>query len=51
MYARAQDIVWEELPIIPLAESKNTWAHEKTYDGIKIYPDGAINIRNARIAE
>lgn len=51
MYARAQDIVWEELPIIPLAESKNTWAHKKTYDGIKIYPDGAINIRNARIAE
>lgn len=51
LYAKAQDIVWEELPIIPLANSFNTWATTKNLAGVKIYPDGAINIRNARRGE
>ena len=49
MYARAQDIIWEEMPIIPLMEQDNTWANKNTFDGILIYPDGAINVRNATI--
>ena len=49
MYAEAQDIIWEEMPIIPLMEQNNTWANKNTFDGILIYPDGAINVRNATI--
>ncbi len=49
MYARAQDIIWEEMPIIPLMEQDNTWANKNIFDGILIYPDGAINVRNATI--
>ena len=49
MYARAQDIVWEEMPIIPLMEQDNTWAHKANLVDIKIYPDGAINCRNAKV--
>lgn len=49
MYAEAQDIIWEEMPIIPLMEQNNTWANKNTFEGILIYPDGAINVRNATI--
>ena len=51
MYARAQDIVWEEMPIIPLMEQDNTWAHKANLVDIKIYPDGAINCRNAKVGD
>ena len=50
LYAEAQDIIWEELPIVPLANSFNTWATSKNLTGIKIYKDGAINIRNAKMS-
>lgn len=50
-YAQAQDIVWEELPIIPLANSFNTWATSNKLSNVKIYPDGAINIRNAKMSD
>ena len=48
-YAQAQDIVWAELPIVPLANSYNTWATSNKLSNVKIYPDGAINIRNAKM--
>ena len=51
MYARAQDIIWEEMPIIPLMEQDNTWAHKANLVDIKIYPDGAINCRNAKVQQ
>ena len=51
MYARAQDIIWEEMPIIPLMEQDNTWAHKANLVDIKIYPDGAINCRNAKVGD
>ena len=44
-----KDIIWEEMPIIPLMEQDNTWANKNIFDGILIYPDGAINVRNATI--
>ena len=50
LYAQAQDIVWAELPIVPLANSFNTWATAKNMQNVKIYKDGAINIRNAKLA-
>lgn len=50
-YAQAQDIVWEELPIVPLANSFNTWATSNKLSNVKIYPDGAINIRNAKMSD
>lgn len=48
-YEKAQDLIWEEVPIAPLANSYNTWATTDKLAGVKIYPDGAINIRNARM--
>ena len=50
LYAEAQDIIWEELPIVPLANSFNTWATSTNLENVKIYKDGAINIRNAKFA-
>ena len=50
LYAKAQDIVWQELPIVPLANSFNTWATSNNLENVKIYKDGAINIRNAKFA-
>ena len=50
LYAQAQDIIWAELPIVPLANSFNTWATATNLENVKIYKDGAINIRNAKFA-
>ena len=37
------------MPIIPLMEQDNTWANENIFEGILIYPDGAINVRNSTL--
>lgn len=48
-YAEAQDMVWEDSPIVAMANDFNTWATSKNIANVSIYPDGAINIRNGKI--
>lgn len=49
-YAKVQDIVWEETPLVCLAADKNTWANDKNIINIGNTPDGGLWIRNARMA-
>lgn len=49
-YADAQDIIWEECPMVFLAVDSNTWGSTSNIENVKIYPDGCLNIRNARMA-
>lgn len=50
-YAKAQDLIWKELPMLFLANDFNTWATSNKITGVKIYPDGAINMKNAKMAK
>ncbi len=50
-YAKVQDIVWQELPMVPLFHMDNTIATSGKLSGVKLYPDAAINLRNARMAK
>ncbi len=49
-YAKAQDLLWEETPMIFLCVDSNTWATGAKVQNVKIYPDGAINMKNAKMA-
>ena len=49
LYAKAQDIIWEESPVVFFANDYNTWASAADVANVKIYPDGGLNIRNARM--
>lgn len=49
-YAKAQDIIWEECPLICLAYDYNTWANSKNIVNVGNTPDGGLYIRNARMA-
>lgn len=50
-YAKAQDIVWEDSPIVAMANDFNTWAISKNISNVSIYPDGAINFRNGKMSK
>ena len=49
-YAKAQDIMWEDVPMICVANDFNAWVTSSNITGVKLYPDQAINMRNARMA-
>ena len=48
-YAKAQDLVWEECPLINLCVDSNVWATANNIQNVKLYPDGAINMKNAKM--
>ncbi len=48
-YAEIQDIIWEECPLICTCTDDNTWATSVKVTDVKIYPDGALNIRNGKM--
>lgn len=50
IYAKVQDIVWEESPLVCLAFDSNTWANAKNIINVGNMPDGGLWIRNARMA-
>lgn len=49
-YAKAQDIIWEDTPLVCLAADFNTWANDKNIINIGNIPDNGLWIRNARMA-
>lgn len=51
LYEKAQDLIWQECPVVFLANDYNTWAASGRIANVKIYPDGCLNIRNARMNE
>lgn len=48
-YAKAQDILWEECPVITTSIDYMSWATSSKVVNVSLYPDGAINLRNARM--
>lgn len=50
-YAKAQDLIWEEVPMIFMSNDFNTWATSVNIQNVKIYPDGAINMKNAKMTD
>ena len=51
LYATAQDIIWEECPLISVCIDDNTWATSSKITDVKVYPDGAVNLRNGKMAQ
>ena len=50
-YEKAQDLIWEETPLIDLSVDSNTWATSNKIQNVMVYPDGAINMVNARMSK
>ena len=50
-YAKAQDIIWEESPLVCLANDNNTWATSAKMVDAKLFPDNCLNLRNAKMAK
>lgn len=50
-YAKAQDLVWKDLPMIPMVNDFSTWATSNKINGVRMYPDNSINLSKARMAE
>ena len=48
-YAEAQDIAWEDCPMVCLVNDDNTWGTSNKIANVKNYADGCLNIRNARM--
>ena len=50
-YAKAPDIIWEESPLVCLANDANTWATSAKMVDAKLFPDNCLNLRNAKMAK
>jgi glutathione transport system substrate-binding protein len=50
-YEKAQDLIWEETPMIFLCNDANTWATGSKIQNVKLYPDGGINLKNAKMSK
>ncbi|MBS4913494.1 MAG: hypothetical protein KHZ77_04955 [Veillonella sp.] len=50
-YAKAQDLAWKDLPMVPMVNDFTTWATSNKISGVRMYPDNSINISKARMAE
>lgn len=48
-YAKAQDLIWEETPLVCLATDKNSWATAKNMVNVKMFADNCLNIRNGKM--
>lgn len=50
-YAKAQDIIWEDSPLVCLCTDDNTWATSAGIVDAKLFPDACLNLRNAKMYE
>lgn len=50
-YAKAQDIIWQDAPMAWLVVQHTTIALKDTVTGISIYPDGALNLTQGKMAK
>ncbi|MDO5417728.1 MAG: ABC transporter substrate-binding protein [Lachnospiraceae bacterium] len=50
-YEKAQDLIWDEVPMVNMCVDSNTWATSSKIQNVKIYPDGAINMKNAKMVK
>lgn len=50
-YAKAQDLIWEESPLVCLATDFNSWATSNKMVNVKMFPDNCLNIRNGKMTK
>ena len=50
-YAEAQDIIWEDSPLVCLANDYNTWGTSNKLANVTVFPDNCLNIRNGRMLQ
>ncbi len=50
-YAKAQDIIWKDVPMVCVSLDYNTWVTGSKVSDVKIYPDGAVNMKNAKMSK
>ncbi len=50
-YAKVQDILWEDVPMVFVASDLNLWATGNKITGVRLYPDGAVNMKNAKMSK
>lgn len=48
-YEKAQEIVWEDAPMIFLTVDQTSFASRNNIEGIVITPDGSLNVREGKI--
>lgn len=48
-YAKAQDLIWKDCPIVVLVTRSVIWGTNNKITGVRLYPDGGINMKNARM--
>ena len=48
-YAKAQDLIWEETPLVCLATDKNSLATSNKMVNVKMFADNCLNIRNGKM--
>lgn len=49
-YDKAQDLIWKDVPLICLTNDFNTWATDAKITGIKLYADGELDMKNAKMS-
>ncbi|MDR2176797.1 MAG: ABC transporter substrate-binding protein [Treponema sp.] len=49
-YSEAQDLLWDELPVVPRHIANYVWVTTSKIINVSNFPDGAINLRAARMA-
>ncbi|MDR0723304.1 MAG: ABC transporter substrate-binding protein [Treponema sp.] len=49
-YSEAQDLLWEELPVVPRHIANIAWVTSRKIINITNFPDGSINLRAGRMA-
>lgn len=50
-YEAAQDMIWEDCPVVCLGVDSNSIVTSKNVADVKIFPDGCINLRNGKMAQ
>jgi glutathione transport system substrate-binding protein len=49
-YAKAQDLLWDDMPVVVRHIGAATWVTSKKIINVSIYPDGAMNLRAGRMS-
>lgn len=48
-YAKAQDLIWKDVPMVFLTNEFNTWATSSKVSGVILTPGGGINVSQAKM--
>ena len=50
-YEAVQELIWADSPVVCLANDALTWSNSASVTDFRLFPDGALNMRNAKMYE